>query len=303
MTRNTLVVGGSGMIGSHIAADLIRAGDRVTIASRREASDQDPPGISECARLALDYTDPELKPNALSGFDAIVFAAGNDIRHVKAEDENDEFWRTVQSEGVPRFAALAKAAGVERFVQIGSYYHQLNPAWAEGNPYIAARLAADEGARSLAGDGFIPVTLNPPSIVGTIPGRNLRGFRRMISWVRGELEAPELFGPKGGTNYMSVESLSQAVLHSLEVGEAGRAYLVGDENLSYTEYFQKLADAADSNRVIEERDEEQAYLPDRFIVQGRGNVISFEPDPALTYARGDIDRALAEIVRQADALK
>lgn len=302
MSRNVLVVGGSGMIGSHIAADLVRAGDSVSIASRREASDQDPPAISACARVALDYTDAQLAPASLEGFDAIVFAAGNDIRHVKAEDENDDFWRRVQSKGVPKFAALAKTAGVERFVQIGSYYHQLNPAWADGNPYIAARMAADEGARALAGDGFVPITLNPPSIVGTIPGRNLRGFKRMVSWVRGEFEAPELFGPVGGTNYMSVESLSQAVLHALEVGEAGRAYLVGDENLRYAEYFQKLADAAGSTRVVEERDEEQQMLPDRFIVQGRGNVISYEPDPALQYPRNDVDRALAEIVRQVDAL-
>ena len=288
------------MIGSHIAADLIAAGTRVSIASRRPANEDDPPGISDSSRVALDYTDPELSPTLLEPFDAVVFAAGNDIRHVKAADENPEFWRTVQSEGVPRFAGLAKQAGVERFVQIGSYYHQLNPSWADGNPYIGARLAADAGARALAGDGFIPVTLNPPSIVGATPGRVIRGFKRMIAWVRGELEAPELFAPTGGTNYMSVRSLSQAVLHSLDVGEAGKAYLVGDENLRYVEYFQKLADAAGSKLTIPERDAEQAFQPDRFIVQGRGNVISYLPDPALIYDRDDVTRALEEIVALAD---
>ena len=305
MTRSVLVVGGTGMIGSHIAERLAARGDRVTIASRSTAGPYDPPAIAGIPRVAIDYTDPELAASALEGYDAIVFAAGNDIRHVRADDESDEFWRSVQSDGVPRFAALAKAAGVECFVQIGSYYHQLHPEWAETNPYVAARKAADEGARALAAEGFRPITLNPPSIVGAIPGRVLKGFGRLVDWTRGEPGQPELFGPVGGTNYMSVRSLAEAVEGALDRGEGGHAYLVGDESLRYQEYFQKVANAAGSTRTVEERDEECPFQPDRFIVQGRGNVIAYEPDPAETallgYTRGDVDRALAEIVAALEA--
>lgn len=300
MSRNVLVVGGTGMIGSHIAASLRDRGDNVTIASRSTEGPYDPPSIAGITRVAIDYTDPLLDASVLAGFDAIVFAAGNDIRHVRSDDESDDFWRTVQSEGVPRFAALAKQAGVECFVQIGSYYHQVNPDFAIGNPYVAARKAADEGARALAGDGFRPVTLNPPSIVGAIPGRVLKGFGRLVAWVAGELPEPELFGPVGGTNYMSVRSLVQATEGALDRGEAGRAYLIGDENLSYTEYFQRIANASGSTITVEERDEECGFQPDRFIVQGRGNRIVLAPDASETqllgYTRGDIDRALSEIV-------
>lgn len=300
MSRNILVVGGSGMIGSHIAADLATRGDNVTIASRRTSSDADSPLISALARVAIDYTDASLAPSALAPYDGIVFAAGNDIRHVKADDESPDFWDSVQSVGVPRFAALAKEAGVQNFVQIGSYYHQLNPSWADANPYIAARKAADEGARALAGDGFVPVTLNPPSIVGAIPGRPLRAFARLVSWLKGELEEPEVWAAQGGTNYMSVRSLSQATLGALDRGEAGKAYLVGDANLRYHEYYELLAQAAGLDIKVEERAEEHPFLPNRFIVQGPGNVISYEPDRAETellgYSRGDVPRALREIV-------
>lgn len=296
MTRKTLIVGGSGMIGSYISTELHAHGDEITIASRRPADAGDPPSIHGLPRMSIDYTDETLTPQMLEGFDAVVFTAGNDIRHVKAEDESDEFWRRVQIEAVPRFTALARDAGVKRFVQIGSYYHHLKPEWAHGRPYIAARKAADEGARALVTSDFAPITLNPPSIVGATPGRVARRFKRMIEWLRGELATPELFAPAGGTNYMSARSLAQAVAAALDHGEGGRAYLVGDENLRYVEYFQKFADAAGSTITIEERDEEQPFQADRFIVQGRGNVISFEPDPELSYDRNDIDRALAEIV-------
>lgn len=307
MSKEILVVGGTGMIGSHIAVALTERGDSVTIASRREPSEWDPKSIAKLPRLILDYTDEELDVASLEKFDAVVFSAGNDIRHVAPEDENEEFWKKVQSEGVPNFAQKVKQAGVERFVQIGSYYHQLNPVWAENNPYIAARMAADDGARALAGDGFVPITLNPPSIVGAIPGRVIKGFRRMISWVSGELESPELYAPSGGTNYMSIRSLVESVLGALDRGEAGRAYLIGDQNLRYNEYFQLLADVAGSDKTIEERDEPHPFLPDRFIVQGRGNAISYEPDPAevelLGYQRNDVKRALIEIVEMAEASK
>lgn len=300
-----LVVGATGMIGSHIAADLAARGDQVTVMSRRAASERDPGAVTGLPRLQADYTDPELEPRLLEGFDAVVFAAGNDIRHVKAEDEDLAFWERTQSGGIPRFAGLAKQAGVPRLVQIGSYYHQLHPEWAERIPYVAARRDADERTRALTDDGFAAITLNPPSIVGA-DERGVRRFARMIAWVRGELDEPALFAPPGGTNYMSVRSLTQATLGALDVGEPGRAYLVGDCNLTYRDYFQAIADAAGSSHRIEERDEEHPFQPDRFIVQGRGAVITYEPDPAevelLGYARDDVSRALVEIVAAADAL-
>lgn len=293
-----LVVGATGMIGSHLAADLVARGDQITVMSRRGPSDRDPSAVAGLPRLLGDYTDADASPRELEGFDAVVFAAGNDIRHVAEGDDDAAFWERTQSGGVPRFAARAKAAGVARFVQLGSYYHQLNPQWAEQLPYVAARRDADEGARVLSDDSFASMTLNPPSIVGA-DERALRRYARMFAWTRGELDEPALFAPPGGTNYMSVRSLSQAVLGALDRGEGGRAYLVGDQNLTYREYFQLLADAAGSSAVIEERDEEHPFQPDRFIVQGRGAVISFEPDAAeqelLGYDRDDVARALAEI--------
>lgn len=225
------------MIGSHVAADLAARGDDVTVMARRDPSDRDPRAVRGMPRLQGDYTDPGTSPRMLEGFDAIVFAAGNDIRHVPAEQEDDAFWARTQSVGVPQFAAQAKAAGVGRFVQVGSYYHHLHPEWTARIPYVAARRDADERTRALSGAGFAAMTLNPPSIVGA-DERGMRRFARMIAWTRGELADPELFAPPGGTNYMSVRSLSQAVQGALDGGEAGRAYLIGDRNLTYREYFQ-----------------------------------------------------------------
>jgi len=292
-----LIVGGTGMIGAHTAIHLRDAGNDVTVAARNPLAEDSP--VRDFPVLLGDYTEQTFTAEQLAPFEAIVFAAGQDIRHMGRDVDEAEFWEKTQSGGVPRFAALAKEAGVSRFVQVGSYYHHLRPEYADTMPYVAARKAADEGARALADENFNVSTLNPPSILGAISGVSAKRYRKLFSWAAGnEPQIPD-FAPAGGTNYMSAQSLAEAIWGALQHAESGKAYLIGDQNLTFTEYFQLLVDAADGNRTIEERDEEHPLLPDSFIVQGRGNVIAYETDPdetaLLGYTKGDCARAIAEM--------
>ncbi|NEW37628.1 NAD(P)-dependent oxidoreductase [Nocardia cyriacigeorgica] len=292
-----LIVGGTGMIGAHAALHLRAQGNDVTVAARNPLDGGSP--VHEFPVLLGDYAEQTFSAADLAPFDAIVFAAGQDFRHMGRGVDEAQFWEKTQSSGVPRFAALAKEAGVRRFVQIGSYYHHLRPDLADALPYVAARRAADEGARALADESFNVSTLNPPNIFGVISGPSAKRYRKLFSWAAGnEPQIPD-FAPPGGTNYMSARSLAQAIWGALQHAEPGKAHLIGDENLSFREYFQMLVDAAGGDRVIEERDEEHPLLPDGFIVQGRGNVISYQPDPTETallgYDRNDCVRALGEM--------
>lgn len=294
----TLVVGGTGMIGTHTAVHLRDQGHDVTVAARRTPDPESTAG--QFPVLLGDYSEGTFTAADLKGFDSIVFAAGNDIRHVPRDADTTKFWESMQSEGVPNFVALAREAGVECVVQIGSYYHQVKPELAETNPYVEARRRADDDSRALATDGFRVITLNPPSILGLIPGRPVRGFAKTLAWADGELSNVPNFAPAGGTNYLSVRSLAQAIAGAIDQGESGKAYLVGDVNLRFQEYFQMVFDAAGSSITLEERDEEHPFLPDAFIVPGRGFVLAYEPDAAdtalLGYDRDDAQRAVAEMV-------
>ncbi|ORM09119.1 NAD-dependent epimerase/dehydratase family protein [Prescottella equi] len=292
-----LIVGGTGMIGAHTALHLRDQGNDVTVAARNPLADDSP--VRDFPVLLGDYTEQTFTVDDLAPFEAVVFAAGQDIRHMGRDVDEAEFWEKTQTGGVPRFAALAKEAGVSRFVQVGSYYHHLRPKYAETMPYVAARKAADEGARALADENFNVSTLNPPSILGAISGVSAKRYRKLFSWAAGnEPQIPD-FAPAGGTNYMSAQSLAEAIWGALQNAESGRAYLIGDQNLTFAEYFQLLVDAAGGDRSIEERNEEHPLLPDSFIVQGRGNVIAYDTDPAETallgYTQGDCARAIAEM--------
>ncbi len=294
-----LVVGGTGALGGHAAIHLAGRGHDVTIGGRNPANPATP--MAAMPFLKGDYVAGDFTPERLAGFDWVVFAAGNDPRHIPQDADFVAFLHQANVVAVPAFFAACREAGVKRAVQLGSYYHQAAPELIAGNPYIQSRKAACEGARAQASDSFGVVSVNAPFMVGSVPGLPSMIFEPYVQWAQGKLPIPA-YGPAGGTNFMSFRSLSEAIEGALERGESGKAYLVGDEDLSFTEYFQLFFDAAGNATRLEERDEEHPLLPDIAIPQGRGNWVRVAPDPAevalLGYRRGDVASAVADLVRQ-----
>lgn len=292
-----LIVGGTGMIGGHAAGRLTARGHEVVLGARKPPLPSTP--MADLPVLIGDYADGDFQTGDLAGFDAIVFAAGSDFRHMPPGTDENAFWRHTQIEGVPRFMETARQAGVPRVVQIGSYYHPLLPELAETHPYVRARRLADEGGRALAAPGFNVCTLNPPSIVGMVPGLPSARFQTLAAYARGEMPDIAAFAPPGGINYMSARSLSEAIEGALLSGESGKAYLIGDENWTFQEFFQAMFDAVGNPQQVEVRNEEHPLLPDFAIIQGRGATIAYEPDQAaqgLGYTRNDVMRAIREAV-------
>ncbi len=193
----TLIVGGTGMIGYHTADLLASQGHDVVIGARRPPAAASP--AAAWPTLLGDYAEGGFTEAELEPFDAVVFAAGQDVRHADNAKQDEAYWAKYQIEGVPAFFARAKRAGVPRAVQIGSYYHMFDPAIAERVPYARSRKLADERSRELADAGFNVSTLNASTVVG--PGQ--RNIARLIAWARGALlgEGPAL-GPAGTTNFV-----------------------------------------------------------------------------------------------------
>ena len=84
---------------------------------------------------------------ALSGFDALVFAAGNDIRHLPPGTDEAAHWQRANAEGVPAFFRRARHAGIPRAVHIGSFYPQAAPHLVSKSAYVRGRMLADDGVR------------------------------------------------------------------------------------------------------------------------------------------------------------
>ena len=295
----TLVVGGTGGIGGNIALALQDVGHQVTLAARHRAQSDTP--VAGMPILLGSYADGDFTRAQLAAFENIVFSACNDPRQLPpgaTAEQEAEFYHRVNSVGVPGFLALAREAGVRRVAYIGSFYPQARPDLIPTSSYIQSRLAADEGARALAGPQFRVVSLNAPWVVGAMPGVVPPVYAAMVRYARGELPDLPVFAIPGGVNFISVKSLTEAVIASFTRGENGRGYLVGDENLRFKDFFGLFFRAAGSHAELPVRDEPHPLFVDAALLAGRAGTIFYEPEGVkeLGYRRGDVGRAVQEMV-------
>ncbi|MGF7149275.1 nucleoside-diphosphate-sugar epimerase [Sphingomonas zeicaulis] len=293
-----LVVGGAGMIGGRAALHLKSKGHDVTIAGRTPPAPGTP--LGDLPFLRVDYINMEFDRAALGQFDALVFAAGNDVRH-KPQDIDDSYWHDANSVGVPRFFAAAKEAGIRRAVNVGSFYPQAAPELVPTNAYVRSRKESDDGVAALADENFAAMSVNAPFVVGAVPGLTLPMFAAYTQYAEGKFAPMPEFTPPGGTNFISTQSLAEAIEGALERGEPGASYLVGDENLSFQDYFGAFFEGVGRAKPPV-RDEEHPMLPDGALFFGRGNSLFYETDPKvaelLGYRRQDVKPAIEEIVAQ-----
>ena len=199
--------------------------------------------------LLRDYVAGNFTRDDLAPFDAVVFAAGNDIRHLPPGTDEAAHWERANVDAVPRFFALAREAGVKRAVLVGSFYPQVAPALVDTVPYVRSRHLADERVRALATPSFAVCSVNAPFVVGSVPGLRNEMFAAYTGYAQGQFAGcPCSAGRR--RNFISTQSLSEAIWGALQRGEAGKAYLVGDENLSFADYFAAFFRAAGNPRDV-----------------------------------------------------
>ncbi|KAM0427828.1 hypothetical protein ACHAPT_007285 [Fusarium lateritium] len=299
-----LVVGGTGMIGGTTALHLRSLGHRVTITGRKASK---VPALADLPFLQGDYLklEQDFGKETLGAFDAIVFSAGADVRHVPPDQqaEADQYYLHSNGEAVPAFALLARDAGVRIFVHIGSYCPHLAPELIETSAYVRSRKQAADRVTALASPIFYACSLDAPVVVGKVPGMQVPIFEALVNYARGKLDIPP-FAPDWGSNIMSTTALAAAVAGALDNAAAvsGRAILLGDENWSTAEYWGMFFKAAGSNVKLEASEEGHPLLPRPVMFAGQETVV-YEPDASDVallggYRRGDVESTIQGIVRE-----
>ncbi|MBY0511598.1 MAG: NAD(P)-dependent oxidoreductase [Rhodospirillaceae bacterium] len=298
-----LVAGGTGMIGGHAALLLQAEGHDVAIAARKPAAAAPGSPLTKLKFVQGDYVAGTYKKSDLVGFDALVFCAGNDVRHIPQGESDATYWHKANAVAIPKFFELARDAGIKTAINVGSFYPQAAPHLVAKNHYVKSRKDSDDGIRALNSSSFRTMSINAPFVVGAVPGLTVQMFEFYTRYAEGALGMPGS-APAGGVNFISTQSLSEAVSGGLKRGEGGKAYLVGDENLTYQDYFGHFFRAVGNTKALPLPilDQEHPMLPDSAIFAGRGNTVYYEPDAAETellgYRRKDIARAIDEIVAQ-----
>ena len=290
-----LVVGGTGLTGAHAALHLREAGHSITIMSRSAPT---VPCLQAFDHLVGNYVEGDIDLEALKGFDQLVFAAGADIRQLPAGEDEEAFFNRANVQAIPQFFEHAKSAGISRAVYIGSYYPQVVPEIIETSVYVRSRHLADKAVRALNCESFTVCSLNAPFILGYVPGIDLPHLAVLVQYAAGQLEGIPVVAPSGGVNHITSKSMSEAIAGALARGQGGRAYLVGDENLSWKEYLEMYFDCAGNPTDLGVSTDEHPLFPDMMLYAGRNAVISYEPDNGeLAYSRNNVRAAIAELVQ------
>lgn len=291
----TLIVGGTGLSGATTAQLLQQRGHTVTLMARNPP---DNPALADYPFLAGDYMEGDVGADRLAGFDALVFAAGADIRMLPEGETPEDFFDRANARAIPRFFATARDAGIRRAAYLGTYYPQLVPEKIESDPYVRSRYLADRDIRALSDSRFAVCSINAPFILGTFPGVVDSHLAALVQYAGGNLEGLPLVAPGGGVMHMSSLSVAEALLGALERGEPGAAYLVGDAYMSWKDYFEAFCRAVGNPRSLDVSLEEHPMLPDMILYAGRNAVVTYEPDNApLDYGTGRVMQAIDDVAR------
>ncbi|HET9168722.1 MAG TPA: NAD-dependent epimerase/dehydratase family protein, partial [Actinospica sp.] len=237
MAMRILVIGGTGLLGQHIGAELEERGHTVHAMARREV-----PGrtvvLGDAQRMSVDEWS-----RALEGFDAVVFAAGVDDRKAPRAPAEPHFHEG-NVEPVRRLLDAARATGCGRAVVCGSYFATLNqthPEWllADRHPYIRSRVRQAQLAQERTEIEPSVAVLEIPFVFGSAPGRRPL-WAPVVPWLGSRLP---LLAPRGGTAVTTATTVAESAAGALE-GSVGGRIPIADANLTWHDLFGRLASAA-----------------------------------------------------------
>ena len=233
------MIGGTGLLGSAAAAELIARGHQVKSIALPPLPEGAP--IPEEMEIVLGnyltMSDDELREK-MAGCDCFIFAAGVDER-VEFPAPVYAAYEKYNIRPVKRLLGIAKACGVKNCVVLGSYFAYFAKEHPEMNlcvkhPYIRSRIAQEQSALSFADDEMSVCVLELPYIFGTQPGRKpvwvilieqLEGMGKITMY------------PKGGTTMVTVRQVGQAIAGAAERNRGANCYPIGYYNLTWNDFL------------------------------------------------------------------
>ncbi len=239
------LIGGTGLLGSEIARQLIEKGHSVSSISLPPLLEDG--NIPKEMELKLgnyiDMSDDEIK-ECFKDCEAFIFAAGIDER-VEGAPPIYDLYKKYNIDALERLMRIAKEMGVKHTVILGSYFSHFAKEWkhlelTKHHPYIRSRIDQEKLALSFAEDGKMDVAiLELPYIFGAQKGRKpvWQFIAEMIRNAKGD----KLMYPKGGTTMVTVKQVGQATLGALEKTKGGKCYPVGWFNMTWEEWLEKFS--------------------------------------------------------------
>lgn len=217
MNKHILLTGGTGAIGSRLAAALTRRGYQLTILSHRklEFDDEEKPQY-----VQADITDARALADALRvvSFDVVIHLAGVTHAH-----DNERYFE-VNTEGTKNVLAACEEKTISRFIYISS-----RVAGEHAGAYARSKLFAEEAVRN---SNFPWVIVRPSEVYG---GDAREAISSLITIMKRWHVAPIIGSGEYRVAPVWVEDVVNAIVSSVERGHPRKTYtLCGPQEYTYT---------------------------------------------------------------------
>ena len=242
-----LVTGATGFIGSAIVRELIKDGEDVRVFVR-ETSDTRNIEKLDVERVYGDIRDGESMKKALKGCDTLYFTAAFFAHWTPDKDLPYE----VNVGGTKASLQAALDTDIQKVVYtstnntMGAHgpvpvdEHAEFNHWKTGDNYSISKYLAETEARSFVAKGLPIVIVNPTLVIGTNDIKPTPSGQMIIDVATGKM--PGYI--EGGTNVIDVEDVARGHILAAKKGRVGERYLLGNENITVSDYFKLIADIA-----------------------------------------------------------
>jgi dihydroflavonol-4-reductase len=239
----TLVTGGAGFVGSHVARALAERGDELRLTVRESTKPENLEGLEHEA-VKCDLLDRRQVRRALRDVDRVFHCAG--LTSLRPADSERLF--EVNVIATRNLLEECLRADVERVVYTSSVAaigpaprggradeNQLFTAGRLGIPYVNSKHEAEVEAMRLAARGLPLVVVNPCNVFG-------RGdiYARATSMVRRFLLGRIPVYTNGALNVVDVGDVARGHILADERGLLGERYILGNRNYTTDRLFADL---------------------------------------------------------------
>jgi len=239
------LTGATGFIGSHVARALAIEGAQLRMLVRKTSNLANLEGIDGETHVG-DLGEPDSLRPALAGCDAVVHVAAD----YRLWIPDPKAMYRINVDGTRELLRLAREAGVKRFVYTSSvatmHFRTDGLVVNEDTPvalsdmvghYKRSKFLAEQEAVAAAEAGQQVVILNPTTPIGPNDSKPTPTGRIFVDFLNGRFPAYM----DTGLNLVDVAEVARAHAAALVLGQPGKRYILGGENLTLKQILDKMS--------------------------------------------------------------